>query len=79
MILTVGIFTVGHRAVALLHGFIKKTQKTLKTDWAWRSNAKKEEAREKEEHRLIFRRRDPGDVVKGRCGGRAAKIRLELV
>lgn len=49
------LFCVEQRRMVLLHGFIKKTQKTPQHDLDLALNGEKEQAYEKEEHRVILR------------------------
>jgi phage-related protein len=50
------VFCVEQGRMVLLHGFIKKTQKTASnTTSIWPLNGEKEQAHEKEKHRVILR------------------------
>ena len=49
------LFCVEHGRMVLLHGFIKKTQKTPQRDIDLALKRKKGEAHEKEKHRIVLR------------------------
>jgi len=49
------LFCVERNKMVLLHGFIKKTQKTPQRDIDLALKRKKEDKREKEKHRIILR------------------------